>query len=174
MEQEASISQNGEVGGNTNEDRVVESLNDSCKDYSNNCNGFGDIMSHGPTLKPMLHVDKMYAKSTETKIDLPVRASRSFDNNIFNLLQLFESLVPDVEEESDINAFNNTNLWNLNCTNIRKVRPWEFIKKVYDGTTAPQGCDPKTSIPKSYPTERKKWNEQVHNIFDNQFPPNRI
>ena len=108
LEHEPSVSMNDEMGGNTFEDRVVEWLNDSCKDFSNQCTGFGDIMSHGPTLKPMLHVDKVCSKGLGTKIDLPVRASKSFDNNIKNLLAYFEELVPDVNVESDVNGFNNT------------------------------------------------------------------
>jgi hypothetical protein len=119
FEQEPTVSMTGEMGGNTNEDRVVEWLNDECKEFSDQCNGFADIMSHGKMLKPMLHVDRTYSKELGTKIDLPVRASRSFDNNILNLLSLFESLVPDVNEETDVNAFNNINIWNSD-SNLRK------------------------------------------------------
>ena len=140
---------NGEMGGNTNEDRSVEWLNDECKDYSNQCSGFGDVVGHGPILKPMLHVDKAFSKTMGTKVDLPVRASRSFDNNILNLLSFFESLVPDVDDESDINAFNGLNIYPPAQINLRKSKPYEFIEKVSEGTVGPQGCDPKTSIPKT-------------------------
>ena len=77
FEHEASINMNGEDGGGTNEDRAVEWLNNQCKDYSNDQSGFGDIMGHGPLLKPLLHVDKSCSKETGTKVDLPVRASKS-------------------------------------------------------------------------------------------------
>ena len=174
LEHEPSVSMNDEMGGNTFEDRVVEWLNDSCKDFSNQCIGFGDIMSHGPTLKPMLHVDKVCSKGLGTKIDLPVRASKSFDNNIKNLLAYFEELVPDVNVESDINGFNNVNIRQASPSNLRKVRPWEYIQKVSEGTTAPQGCDPKTSVPKSYPGERKKWKAVAQHTFDEQFCVNKI
>ena len=62
FEQEPTVSMTGEMGGNTNEDRVVEWLNDECKEFSDQCNGFADIMSHGKMLKPMLHVDRTYSK----------------------------------------------------------------------------------------------------------------
>ena len=174
LEQEASVSMNGEMGGNTFEDRCVEWLNGDCKEYSNQCTGFGDIMSHGPILKPMMHVDKVYSKSVGTKVDLPVRAARSFDNNILNLLSYFESLVPDVDAESDISGFSKINIWSEIQPNLRRARPWDFIEKVSNGTTAPMGCDPKTSVPKSYPSERKRWQKQAQTIFDEQFPPNKI
>ena len=173
FEGEASISMTAQMGGNTNEDRVVEWLNDECKEFSDQTHGFADIMSHGKMLKPMLHVDRVYSKSLGTKVDLPVRAARGFDNNVLNLVELFEQLVPDVNEESDINAFNNTNIWTSD-SNLRKSRPWDFCERVAEGTTAPMGCDPKTSVPKSYPSERKKWRKQAQVTFDEQLPRNRL
>jgi hypothetical protein len=129
-----------------------------CKDRNNSFNAFDSVLSFATIFKPLVFVDTHWAECCGIAMDKTVSESKSFLNDVSSLVCFFEQKVGKSEAECtrvvDVNPFNKRNV-NSKDGDRRRQAPWQFVKDIQAGRSAPIG----------YPQGNKHWRKHTQGVL---------
>ena len=114
------------------------------------------------------HVDKTCSKLFTKQSAPPMLAPDFVDKNVLHLYYGMRELIPDVDEETDVNPFCGQN---RQTADQRSAQPHQYLHAVSTGSKAPRGPDKQANnILKAYPTAKGPWLQELMRFLEIGLP----
>ena len=121
-------------------DRWVEFVNGLLKSRNISYNGFDGLVEFSHNLKAICHVDTQFSEAHGEVLDTPMSARGNHANDVKALLRYYQQKIPDHHMHSDVNPFQGIGEGvDLDAGDYRQRKPWEYVKAVSEGRSAPWG-----------------------------------